>query len=358
MKLTILNIAFPFAPVCQDAIGGAEQILFQIDHALADAGHRSIVIACEGSKVAGELISTPKIQGPIDKSSRTAIHEVYRGAIDGALQRQEVDVLHFHGVDCADYLPSTDIASLLTLHCPVSFYPNSIFQRQQPNFYIQCVSSSQRQTCPPHACPLPEISNGVPDNLGAFPLRKRQFAMALGRICPEKNFHVAIEAAKAANIPLLLAGAVFPYPEHDSYYKNEILPRLDQWRKHIGPIGTIRKRRLLSAAKCLLIPSIVAETSSLVAMEALACGTPVIAFPSGALPEIVQSGRTGFVVHNCEQMAEAIHKSDRISPDLCRQIAKKRFSTARMTQQYLTLYSQIAGKERKRHGQFHGPYSK
>src|SRR5262249_25501474 len=132
---------------------------------------------------------------------------------------------------------------------------------------------------------------------------RRNFVLSLGRICPEKGYHLALEAAIAARLPMILAGEIFRYEAHERYYAQEIAPRLNGVRKFIGPVGLARKRRLLSAARCLLVPSLVPETSSLVAMEALACGTPVIAFPSGALAEIVEHGRTGFLVKNETEMA-------------------------------------------------------
>ncbi|NHV87620.1 glycosyltransferase, partial [Escherichia coli] len=84
-------------------------------------------------------------------------------------------------------------------------------------------------------------------------------------------------------VPLLVAGALYPYPAHVDYFEREVRPLLDATRRFVGPVGFARKRRLLSAARCLLVPSLAAETSSLVAREAAACGTPVVAFPSGAL---------------------------------------------------------------------------
>jgi len=173
-------------------------------------------------------------------------------------------------------------------------------------------------------------------------MERRGFALALGRICPEKGFHVAIEAAKRARAKLILAGEIFPYAAHQAYYREEIAPRLNGERRFVGPVGFARKRRLLNQARCLLVPSLVAETSSLVSMEALACGTPVIAFPSGALAEIVEHGRTGFLVRDEAEMAEAIRAVRGLKAEDCRGAARERFSADRMVERYFDAYRAIA----------------
>jgi glycosyltransferase involved in cell wall biosynthesis len=151
-----------------------------------------------------------------------------------------------------------------------------------------------------------------------------------------------MDAAAQAGLPLLLGGMVYPYREHEAYFRREIAPRLDGQRlRFLGPVGFARKRRLLAAARCLLAPSLAPETSSLVTMESLACGTPVIAFRSGALPEIVDHGKTGFLVNNVQEMAEAIGRADSIDPEACRRAAVERFSARRMASEYLTLYTQL-----------------
>ncbi|HEU0052459.1 MAG TPA: glycosyltransferase, partial [Longimicrobium sp.] len=113
-----------------------------------------------------------------------------------------------------------------------------------------------------------------------------------------------------------------------------------------GAMDFRRKRRALSAARCLLVPSLVEETSSLVAMEALACGTPVIAYPKGALPSIVEHGRTGFLVNDVGEMAEAIRAADGIDPEECRRAARECFSAERMVELYFETYRLLADPDR------------
>lgn len=341
MGLTVLSVAFPFAPVGPDAVGGAEQVLAQLDAALVRAGHRSVVVACAGSRPADSLVATPRANGPITDAVRRRVHAAYRRAIERALLRRPVDVVHMHGIDFHAYLPPPGPPVLVTLHLPPEWYPPSIFHLKRPNTFLHCVSASQRARCPREARLLPEVPNGVAVDAMARRHAKRRFALTLGRICHEKGFHLALDAARRAGVPLLLAGQTFPYEAHEAYFACEIAPRLSPDRRFIGPIGPVRKRRLLSGARCLLVPSLAPETSSLVAMEALACGTPVIAFPVGALPEIVEHGRTGFIVRDEREMAQAIHATAVIDPDVCRAVARERFSLGRTVERYLALYRKL-----------------
>jgi|SRR5579872_3191972 len=344
MKLTVVSVAYPASPVSLGTSGGAEQILALLDRALVRAGHRSIVIAAEGSEVEGALIETPLPDGDFNEDALHRARERHRHAIERALVRWPVDLVHLHGQDFNHYLPPVGVPALVTLHCPPQWYAPEVFSLSRPATYLQCVSKSQRDTLPPETNLLSEIPNGVPLDLLATRVRKREFALCLGRICPEKGFDLAVDAAIRAGITLVIAGHLFPYEEHERYWRKLLAPKLDQRRRWVGPVGMARKRRLLSAAKCLLTPSRVAETSSLVAMEALACGTPVIAFPAGALPEIVDHGKTGFVVNSVAEMAGAIGCLDSIDAKTCRETAEQRFSAATMCSAYLGRYEELVRK--------------
>lgn len=341
-RLVVLNVAYPLAPVGPDAVGGAEQVLSRLDVALTRAGHRSIVVACAGSAASGALVATRRPEGELTEDRRRAAREQHRAAIEEVLRREPVDVVHLHGIDFAAYLPRPDVPVLATLHLPPAWYPPDVFRPARPRTYLNCVSEAQRRTCPAGSTSVPVIENGVPHELFAARHAKRRFALALGRICPEKGFHIALDASARADIPLLLGGEVFRYEAHERYFRDEIEPRLGDGRRFLGPVGFERKRRLISAAHCLLVPSLAPETSSLVAMEALACGTPVVAYPSGALAEIVEHGRTGFLVRDECEMAGAIASVDRIDPEACRASARGRFSAERMARQYLELYAALA----------------
>ena len=171
---------------------------------------------------------------------------------------------------------------------------------------------------------------------------RRPFLLALGRICPEKGQHIALDVAHRTGSTLLLGGAVFPYAAHRDYFEMRVRPALDRRRRFLGPVGFARKRRLLAAARAVLIPSLAAETSSLVAMEAAACGTPVIAFGHGALAETVEDGVSGRIVADADAMAAAVAGIDAIDPAACRSVAARRFRREDMVARYFALYRDLA----------------
>lgn len=347
MRLTVLSVAYPFAPVHPDTAGGAEQVLGWLDAALVAAGHRSIVVACEGSRVAGELRAVPACAGALTPETRALAQARHRAMIREVLRREPVDLVHMHGIDAFGMLPPPGPPTLVTLHLPPSWYPADAFRPLRPDTFLLPVSAWQQRACPPSPVLLDAIENGVPvEALAGARHAPRRFALFLGRICPEKGPDIAVAAAKLADVPLLVAGGVFDYPEHRAYFEQELRPRLDSRRKFIGPVGFARKRRLLTAARCVLIPSLATETSSLVAREAAACGTPVISFATGALPDTVEDGITGFLVKDTEGMARAIGRTGEIDRGTCRAVAKKRFDLGRMTGETLALYRRIAARGR------------
>lgn len=344
MRYTVLSVAYPLTEVGEDAVGGSEQVLATMDRILTEGGHRSLVIAAQGSKVRGTLFASPAANGLIDPAQRELAQKAHHRLIRQALSRYSVDIVHMHSLDFHSYLPESGPPILATLHLPPDWYPSHVFHNHRLDFYLNCVSMSQERTCPPSPLLLSAIPNGVDVERLSGRAKRGKYALALGRICPEKGFHFAMDAAKLARVDFLLGGELAPYSLHEEYFRNEIVPRLDKRRRLVGKLGFESKKRLLLEARCLLIPSTVQETSSLVAMESLAAGTPVIAFPSGALPEIIEDGRTGYLVSDIREMARAIAAVHKLDPEDCRREARRRFSASKMAERYLEVYSQLSSR--------------
>lgn len=305
--MTVLSVAYPLFPVGPDSAGGAEQILYLLDREIVRSGRRSLVVAAPGSTVAGQLIPT----------------------VEQAL-RESVDLIHFHGLDFNDYVPETDVRMIATLHLPLPWYPEQALNRR--NVQPVCVSDSQAANTG-----FPVVLNGI--DVRRFGLAPKQdFLLWMGRVCPEKGVHIALEVARSLDLPLVIAGPVHAFEAHQNYFREQIEPLLDARRQYVGPVGGPEKNRLLAEARCLLIPSLVAETSSLVAMEAISSGTPVIAYRSGALPEVIEHGKTGFIVDSQIEVAKALRQIDKISPETCRATAERRFDASRMARDYFKLY--------------------
>ncbi len=339
--VTVLSVGYAFAPVTADPPGGSEQILATLDRALTAAGHRSIVVAQKGSVTTGELYTTPAPHGRIEEPMWAISHAIMREQIAAVIERDRPDVVHLHGLDFGHYLPSTDRPVLVTLHLPLDWYAADWLRPKRPRTFLQPVSTSQAARADADVALIAPVANGI-DTDRYRPGPKRDRALVLGRITVEKGFHDALDAAHAAAAPLDVAGMIFPYAEHEHYFASQVAPRLDAERRYVGPVAGEAKAALLRAARCVLIASTAAETSSLVAMEALASGTPVIAYRAGALPDIVEHGVTGWLVDDVAGMAEAIRRVDAIDPAACRAAALARFSQTRMIEDYMQLYRQLA----------------
>ena len=362
----VLSIAFPFAPVGPHAVGGAEVVLSQIEAALPSLGFRSVVVAHAASQPGGRLYPTPVPQGEITEAVRAEVEGTQQAAIDRALAENPVALVHMHGLDFHRYRIPAHLPVLVTLHLPPAWYPETIWHLP-PNYHFLCVSETERKTCPEFARHrIAVIENGVPLPDPTTLRAEGKYALMLSRICVEKNLGTGLDAARLAGLPALLAGETFPYEAHQRYFAEEIAPRLTRAgsghadracasghsaeARFLGPVTGAAKARLLARAACLLLPSLAPETSSLVAMEALAAGVPVIAMASGAVPEIVDHGRTGFLIPPepgtgpaaVTAMAEAIARLHTLDRRACRAAAEQRFSLQRMLPRYGELYAQLA----------------
>ncbi len=340
--LRVIQVAYPLAPVGPDAVGGAEQVLCHLERGLAARGHETVVVACAGSQVCGRLVPVPRLHTPYDARTVEAARMRHADAVRDALDRWPADLVHMHGFDFDSYLPPPGVPVLATLHCPPPWYASDALQPRRDGTWLNAVSRRQHEELSPNGRLLAYVENGVPVEAFAGRHARRSYALVLARIAPEKGIREALQAARLADVGLLVAGELFPYPDHQRYFAEEIAPLIGRRRRYLGPIGFGRKRRLLAAARCVVVPSLAPETSSLAAREALASGTPVVAFRRGALAETIEHGRTGFLVDagDVAGLAAAMHAAPAIRPDDCRAAARARFSLERMVDGYLALYRQ------------------
>jgi glycosyltransferase involved in cell wall biosynthesis len=322
-------------------VGGCEPIVALLDEMLVNQGHRSIVVGCRGSKVSGMLVPTPAATGHVDAAGLDEAHAVQDETLERVLDAVDVDVVHMHGVDVHTQLPEPGPSVLVTLHLSPFNYPDRIRRTDRALTHFNCVSRFSRRLYPTD-WPVAVIANGVPLDRFRPGKTKENYTLALGRICREKGFHLAIDAAKRAGLPLLLGGSIPPFAEEERYFEEEIRPRLDDERRFIGAVPEAERIDLLARARCVVVPSLVEEGSSVVALEALASGTPVVARPVGGLPENIEHGRTGLFAYAVEDMARALLEVTRLDPRECRLVACERFSAARMAASYLELYKKLA----------------
>jgi glycosyltransferase involved in cell wall biosynthesis len=259
----------------------------------------------------------------------------------------EFDVLHFH----LDYWPFSLFSRqrtpfLTTLHGRLDL-PElvPIYDRFR---HVPVVSISDAQRRPlPQANFVATVQHGMPIGLLRPKATKPSYLAFLGRIAPEKSPDAAIRIARRAGIPLKIAAKVDRVDE--AYYRDKIRPMIDgRHVELIGEIGDSEKSEFLSGAIALLLPINWPEPFGLVMIEAMACGTPVVAFNSGSVPEIVEEGLTGCIVENEQEAVAAIERAARLPRGPIRQRFEQRFTATRMAEDYLRLYDEMAERQRPR----------
>ena len=379
-KSRLLLVAYPLLPVSDESAGGAEQILWTLERELAARGWETEVAACSGSRVSGRLIATDTAVGGQCKSGEQGQgqrpHPSKRG-LDGApaehtddrfaeREREHADrvlaacaerdyalVLDHSGQFfrhvCGDGAAVRG-AILTTLHLPRELYGAEAFKGVDGSgagkVWFHCVSQSQRREFMDLPRMLGVVRNGI--DVGRFAAsddggEKTEYLLWLGRVCPEKAPHLAIAAAERAGMPIVLAGQVYPFAWHEQYWEREVRPRIDGRRVRWVPLPTFaEKAKLLRQARGLLVTSLVGETTSLVALEAMASGTAVVAFRRGALEEVVAEG-TGYLVGGVEEMAAACGRLGAIRAEDCRAWVEREFSARAMVDGYERLIEELVG---------------
>jgi len=214
------------------------------------------------------------------------------------------------------------------------------YRRYNGKVYYVSISEADRD---PELDYLATIHHGIPVEQYEFHPRPGQYLLFFGRIHPEKGTHEAIEVAKRAGMKLILAGII----QDERYFQEKVEPHLNSTIQYIGPVSQERKSELLGGAFALLHLIHFREPFGLSLIEAMACGTPVVARGLGAIPEIVEPGENGYIVETVEEALEALEKIPEMDRSACRQFVARRFHQDRMVENYLQVYQRILDREKR-----------
>jgi glycosyltransferase involved in cell wall biosynthesis len=346
--MRIAQVAPLYESVPPKLYGGTERIVSYLTEELVRLGHEVTLFASGDSETRAKLVAAcPQALWRDGDCKETLPHHVRLME----LVFQDVsrfDVIHFH----CDYLhfpllrrhPCPSVTTLHgRLHTPDL---QSLFE-EYVEVPLVSISNDQRRPIP-WANWQATVYHGLPRGLHPFRKRPGDYLVFLGRISPEKRLDRAIAIACQAGKRLKVAAKI--YPEDRDYFKQTIEPLLHKsrsWVEFIGEVGGQEKDDLLGNALALLFPIDWPEPFGLVMIEALACGTPVIAWRNGSVPEVIEDGATGFVVDSVEEAAQAVGRVASLSRHTCRRVFEERFDAARMAQDYVEVYRRLvyAGSE-------------
>jgi glycosyltransferase involved in cell wall biosynthesis len=260
----------------------------------------------------------------------------------------EFDIVHSH----LDYytfpsLRQQRIPCISTLHGRLDLPSYQALFREFSEHPLVSISDSQREPLS-FANFSATIHHGMPADLCTFSLQPENYALFLGRICPEKGADKAIEIATRAGIPLKIAAKVDPLDEQ--YFQSVIKPLLDRpGVEFLGEATQDQKDNLIGKAKALLFPITWPEPFGLVMIEAMACGTPVIAFDCGSVPEVMEHGKSGYVCSTVDQAVEYLASIDSFDRLKCREVFDRRFTAELMAKEYLKVYESVIAASASKH---------
>jgi glycosyltransferase involved in cell wall biosynthesis len=344
--MRIAQIAPLYESVPPHGYGGTERVVSYLTEELVRQGHEVTLFASGDSSTRAELVAVRDRATRLDPGciDPLASHFVLLERV--AREAGRFDILHFH-IDYLHYPFSSRAryAHLTTLHGRLDIPELGPLYRAYPGVPVVSISNAQRR-------PLPWLNwqatvyHGLPEDLFRPRDRHGNYLVFLGRISPEKRPDRAIEIARGSGLKLRIAAKVDR--QDRDYYHDEIEPLLDDPHVElVGEVAGAAKEELLAGALALLFPIDWPEPFGLVLIEALACGTPVIAWPCGAVPEVMQDGVTGFVVNGIDEAVAAVGRVHALDRAACRRVFEERFSAARMARDYALLYELLALRNRR-----------
>ena len=341
--LRIAQVAPLYESVPPTHYGGTERIVSYLTEELVAQGHDVTLFASGDSRTKATLVAACPRSLRLDPAcvDQLADHVLM---LERVMQRaDEFDIVHFH----IDYLHfplsrRQRLTQVTTLHGRLDIPDLVPLYNEFREMPLVSISNAQR-------APLPWVNwqdtvyHGLPVDRYRFRPETGQYLACLGRISPEKGIDRAIEIAKQVGIPLKIAAKV-DRADRD-YFAQVIEPLLDHpLVEYLGEIGDDRKDEFLGNAYALLFPIDWPEPFGIVMIEAMACGTPVIAYSSGSVPEVMEQGRTGFIVDQLEDAVQAVRRVPLLSRARCREIFEERFTAARMARDYLDVYTRLIAR--------------
>jgi glycosyltransferase involved in cell wall biosynthesis len=320
--------------------GGTERVMHALVEELVSRGHKVTLFATGDSLTSAQLVSVfPKSLRELRARDLYHANPYTMTHIGYAYERQnEFDIIHDHN----DYfsMPIANISHtpvVMTAHGAFNSETIRVYQKLR-NPYLVTISEAQGKGYPSlHYAGT--VYNGLKMEDYPFSEEHDSYLLFVGRISMEKGVHYAIEAAKYLNLPLIIAAKLDDADR--SYFEQYVKPGLTEDIKWVGEVDEMERNRLMSRAMAFLHPVTWREPFGLTLIEAMACGCPVVAFSRGSIPEIVQDGKTGFVVADIEGMLDAVPNIGKIKRQDCRNFALENFSAKKMADGYEKIYKQI-----------------
>jgi glycosyltransferase involved in cell wall biosynthesis len=368
--MRIAQIAPPWIAVPPKNYGGTEAVISTLVEEQVAQGHKVALFATGDAKTSAQLVSSfsrPLLQEGVPWNSHLkAFYHLYKALEQ--VREQEFDIVHTHLSSAADLyiLPLTaalTIPHVTTLHSQFPFdRPSDGERADADNYYMDwapsvpmvAISESARAQVKFPLNFAGVVYNSINMDQYRLPRKKREDIFVwLGRFAPEKGAHLAIEAAKRAEVPLVLAGTIDRYvQEARHYFHVAIEPQIDNKKvRYVGPVNLQQKLSLLGRAHGFLNPIEWEEPFGMVMIEAMALGCPVISFARGAAPELIVHGRTGFLVKNIDEMVESIPRIDEVDRETTRLHVEHNFSARVMTENYTQVYKNVIAMRKEVSGQ-------
>ncbi|RVX41591.1 glycosyltransferase involved in cell wall biosynthesis [Nonomuraea polychroma] len=337
-RLHIAMIAPPWQDVPPRAYGGIEEMLASLVNGLDRRGHQVTLIGAGRTTAPARFLSTYS-RPPSERIGDPLPELLHAARARRLLAGLDADIVHDHSLAGPLTAACRAVPTVVTCHGPADGELGACYRELGADISLVAISDAQRRNAPGLDW-VATVHNAL--DVDTYPFRpdKEEWVLWLGRFHPYKGAHLAIDAARAAGRNIILAGKLTEPTEH-ACFDTYIRPRLGPDATYIGEADAGRKRELLAAARCLLFPIHWEEPFGMVLIEAMACGTPVVALGRGAVPEVVADGRTGFVLHSAAQLPEAIQAIERIDPHACRKHVEQYFSAETMAAAYEQVYWRV-----------------